>query len=514
MLAKRTRKATLKRCPPADAAIWDCHILEYGDVLAGWRIEKFLACGGFGAVYLAVDRRNSRRRAAVKIFSGDLENDRDHGKERIEIESKILSRLDDRVSPKFFTSGVHKGRPFVVREFLRAIDPDDCGLPSDSKNIQKFLLDTIESLRALHRLGWVHCDIKPSNIAQRVNDGRFVLIDFGSAHVIEDEDEHVPRWNTMNTRNGEYVRVETRGYAPPELCFQPCRDIYALGHVIRDCFKRDVPIEWSLIINRCIANIREYRYPNLDSLEHDIRNIDRIGRDEMRRSIYEDRLRFMDMQVAMASERPIPFLWKDLKTRMNESQSADDAIYGGAGQLFLDFSALYPSRSIRITHPVTLTGERYVVVKGPGIVRVELDALLVDEEGDLVKPGRKGESALVFLWDNVTLINTTRKKLEDANVFYVVGDSCYLNFPNISQREIFNWHYVVTSNFGFSYALYHGPKDMASLIKKMNKRLERGNPGYCMVSAREFFSDGKDISIREYLAKNGIMREVLGIPIV
>jgi hypothetical protein len=33
-----------------------------------------------------------------------------------------------------------------------------------------------------------------------------------------------------------------------------------------------------------------------------------------------------------------------------------------------------------------------------------------------------------------------------------------------------------------------------------------------MVSAREFFSDGPDMTIRHYIAKNEIMREVLGMP--
>ena len=153
------------------------------------------------------------------------------------------------------------------------------------------------------------------------------------------------------------------------------------------------------------------------------------------------------------------------------------------------------------------------MIKGPGIIRVNMEAVLADEEGDVVGPGRNGNPAMVFLWDNVTLVNTTKKMLEEANVFYVVGDSCYLNFPNVSKNEIFNWKYAVTSNFGFSYAGYHGKKDMASLIRSMNRRLERNIPERgMMMSAREFFSDGSDMTIRDYVAKNEIMREVLGMP--
>lgn len=97
-------------------------------------------------------------------------------------------------------------------------------------------------------------------------------------------------------------------------------------------------------------------------------------------------------------------------------------------------------------------------------------------------------------------------------MFYVVGDTCYLNFPNVCKKEIFNWKYAVTSNFGFSYAGYHGNKDMSSLIRAMNRRLERNIPEVNLISAREFFSDGSDMTIRDYVTQNDIMREVLGMP--
>ena len=32
------------------------------------------------------------------------------------------------------------------------------------------------------------------------------------------------------------------------------------------------------------------------------------------------------------------------------------------------------------------------------------------------------------------------------------------------------------------------------------------------MSAREFFSEGKDITIRDYMTQNEVMRDVLGLP--
>ena len=97
-------------------------------------------------------------------------------------------------------------------------------------------------------------------------------------------------------------------------------------------------------------------------------------------------------------------------------------------------------------------------------------------------------------------------------MFYVVGDSCYLNFPNVSKKEIFNWDYAVTSNYGFSYAGYDGPKDMVSQIRSMTERLWGRIPRQYRLTAREFFSADNSVTIRGYLNKNEVLRKVLGMP--
>ena len=420
----RKRKGSVKKklqgCPPLDALVWDCRVLEYGDELDGWRIEKFLAKGGFGAVYLAAADDLPERKAAVKIFADDVKDDINKGIARIRCEADIMRAVGDTYAPALYKVGDKGGRPYIIMEYMEAIDPEKDELPEREDEVREFVLELVDAVRALHEKGWIHCDLKPSNIARRRQDGRLVLLDFGSAHKIETDEEHVPQVNTMNTRDGEYVRVETRGYAPPELCFRPCRDIYAIGHIIRDCFKQDVPLEWSLVINKCIANNRKYRYANLDSLYKDVENIDRLGRDEMQRCIYEDRCRFMNLQAAISAETPTIYSWIRLKDLLSKKQEGNAAIYAGAGQLFIDFEVLAPARSISIVRPVTLSDERYVVVKGPGVIRMELDALLAEEDDDEVDVGIIGEDdaeidkpVLVFLMNNATLINTTKKKLEE-----------------------------------------------------------------------------------------------------
>ena len=516
--AMAKRKATPsvglpEECPPEVAMVWDCDVLRYRDEIGsqGWLVERFLGKGGFGAVYLAADRQNPDQKVAVKIFSADIDNDVDKGMQRIVNEAAILEAVGAVYAPAIYDQGEKDGRPYIVMEYMDAIHPDNDDLPSDSREIREFFLELIESLKALHRAGWIHCDIKPENIAKRKSDGRLVLIDYGSAHKIEEtEDEHVPSPLTMNTRNSEYVRVETRGYAPPELCFRPCRDIYALGHVMRDCFKQDVPLEWSLVINKCISNNRAYRYADLEKLESDILNIDRIGRDEMRRCVYEDRCKFMNTQASIAAANPQTYRWLRLKDLLEKKQEDPHSIYAGAGQVFIDFDIL-ETRSVDVIGPVTLKEDRFVVIKGPGQLRIDLDAVLAGKDGTLRHPGER--PAMVFLWNNATLINTSRKPLGAGNIIYAIGDSCYLNFPNIDPaKNKFDGRYVVTSNLGYSFACYGGPKNMLELIYKMNDRVTSGLPDFVMMSAREFFRDEDEgMTIQSYIKENKILQQTLGL---
>lgn len=397
------------------AAVWDCDVLEYGDELDGWRIERFLGAGGFGAVYLAVDRGNSGRRAAVKIFSGDTEENSAHGMERIGMEAEILRKLDGNGAPRLFADGVYEGRPYLIREYLQAINPDDGDLPTEPADICKFLRDVIESAQELHRIGWVHCDIKPGNIARRFDDEKYVLIDFGSAHVIEPYDEHYPRTsNTMNTDKGEYVRLETRGYSPPELCFQPCRDIYAIGHVIRDCFAETVPIEWSHIINKCISNNKDYRYPDVQSLYADV-----VGIDDVRWRLYWDMRvsRIKEERRAEASlveAKRASVKWKDVRRRDAERSESGMTVWN------VNLKST-PRKRFVVKEPWKLKGNVVLVITGPGIL-----------EADICGP----DSSVVVLRDYAVFHNTSRVLPPVNDLTYVVaGPGSYLNFPNVDDAD-------------------------------------------------------------------------------
>lgn len=143
------------------AEIWDCDILSQGDVVGRWRVDGYLGAGGGGAVYHVSEVKGTRK-GALKVFRGDPENDVHHGADRVRQERDLISRLQKtRGMPQLYDQGEYDGRPYFVREDLDPIEPEE--LPSDNTELCIFLYHLLYSLNALHRLGWVHCDIKPWN---------------------------------------------------------------------------------------------------------------------------------------------------------------------------------------------------------------------------------------------------------------------------------------------------------------------------------------------------------------
>src|SRR3954471_2541660 len=68
---------------------------------------------------------------------------------------------------------------FMVMEFVDA-KPLDVKTPTDMVDICDTFIQAAEGLRAMHQMGWAHCDIKPNNIMHN-EQGLVKVIDFGQS---------------------------------------------------------------------------------------------------------------------------------------------------------------------------------------------------------------------------------------------------------------------------------------------------------------------------------------------
>ena len=208
-----------------------------------WRIVAFVARGGSGEVYRAVEA-NGKRAAALKI----LHRTDGATRARFALEARVLSELHHPAFPAIFETGAFKGRPWYAEEYLQPLE-----MPSSDRAVARLILAVCRGTGALHALGYVHRDIKPSNILTR--DGEPVLIDFGLLKRIGTPELHPG--NTLSVVDGRPVGVGTPGYAAPEQFasgdISPAADVYALGMLALRCFGGRPPFAWRSMSSTTIS---------------------------------------------------------------------------------------------------------------------------------------------------------------------------------------------------------------------------------------------------------------------
>ncbi len=205
---------------------------------------RLLGQGGFGAAFLARDRRTPNMRyCVVKQFqpTGNLSPDQLAVAQRLfEREAEVLEDLGNR-HPQipdllaFFpleVSGQITGQTgqlfYIVQEFVDGQDME-AELAARGKfseaEILEILTEMLKVLKFVHDSGSIHRDIKPSNIMRR-RDGQLFLLDFGAV-------KQVTAGAASNQPGKASTGIYSMGFAPPEQMrgdkVYPATDLYALA---------------------------------------------------------------------------------------------------------------------------------------------------------------------------------------------------------------------------------------------------------------------------------------------
>ena len=115
-------------------------------------------------------------------------------------------------------------------DFVRWVRPNGT---CDRARLREALRQLVEALRVLHRAGYVHRDVKPSNVLV-TPEGRVVLLDFGLVSRVAEDDAFT----------GGLV-AGTDGYMAPEqaagLPVTPAADWYAVGVLLHEALTGELP---------------------------------------------------------------------------------------------------------------------------------------------------------------------------------------------------------------------------------------------------------------------------------
>jgi len=198
-----------------------------GKRIGNYTIERPLAAGGMGAVFVARDHTLGRM-AAVKFLASTPEGSADSERRFLD-EARMTASLQHPNIVTIFDYGELDGRLYYIMELLAGKD-----LASLMANNRRFDVAHVNAyvsqiglgLQAAHAIGIVHRDLKPSNIF--VLDTPHLslkLMDFGIAKVITASGDHTIQGQIVGTPH--YMSPEQALGSIAEI--SPRSDIYALG---------------------------------------------------------------------------------------------------------------------------------------------------------------------------------------------------------------------------------------------------------------------------------------------
>jgi len=193
-----------------------------------YEIVKLIKTGGMGGVYLAKDQRLDEP-CAVKEMYLHTATPEDHPYiiEKFKQEAKILAKLRHPNLPVVSDYFVHQGRYYLIMDYIEGEDLDTLlakhgtpGLKEDA--VMEWSLQMADVLSYLHSQNppIIYRDLKPSNIMLRTCDSQIMLVDFGIARLLQQDEKSTQ------------TKIGTPHYSAPEQFkgfTEPRSDLYSLG---------------------------------------------------------------------------------------------------------------------------------------------------------------------------------------------------------------------------------------------------------------------------------------------
>ena len=225
--------------------------LPDGLEIAGYRIVKKIASGGFSIVYLAYDEDGNavaikeylpsslvlrRPGELVPAISADNLPVFRIGLKCFFEEGRALARISHpnvvsvinffRANDTVYMVMAYESGRSLQDHIIRRRDKGERPLVSE-RFIRKMFNQVMNGLREVHANKLLHLDLKPANIYLRM-DGTPILLDFGAAR------------QTLKTDLQKLYPMYTPGFAPPELYMKngslgPWTDIYSIGASMFAC---------------------------------------------------------------------------------------------------------------------------------------------------------------------------------------------------------------------------------------------------------------------------------------
>ncbi len=280
-----------------------------GQIIKHYRIVEPIGAGGMGEVYLAEDKRLTRR-VALKFLPAHLTQDKRH-LQRFQQEARAVAALSHpNVCMIHEVIETGEGRHCIVMEYVEGVTLRERTAEARMKvgEALDIAIQSASALAAAHAAGIVHRDIKLENIMLR-RDGYVKILDFGLAKLTEKkfgshDAEDETRVLELKTTPG--MVMGTVAYMSPEqargLPVDARTDVWSLGVVLYEMvagqkpfagatptdviisiaerepvpltsYGPEVPIQLERIVEKALAKDREERYQTAEDLLIDLKSL-------------------------------------------------------------------------------------------------------------------------------------------------------------------------------------------------------------------------------------------------
>lgn len=202
-----------------------------------FRLEKIIAQGGAGIIYLGVQETPLRRVAAIKVMRSGIESR--HIRGRFDSERQALAEMNHPNIESIFDAGTtDDGRPWFAMPYIDGspitVHCDDEQLAIRERVI--LFLEVCAGISHAHAKGIIHRDLKPGNILVARRDGQCIpkIIDFGIAKYREDDAD------SLRDMTAHGVFLGTLAYTSPEQATLGSAhadvrsDIFSLGTLLHE----------------------------------------------------------------------------------------------------------------------------------------------------------------------------------------------------------------------------------------------------------------------------------------
>jgi eukaryotic-like serine/threonine-protein kinase len=274
-----------------------------GRVIGHYQIDRVVAAGGMGEVYVAHDLELGRTVAVKIALGGDAD-----AHARLKREAQHASQLNHPNICTIHEIGAFDGQPFIAMEYVEGRRLADV-IPPDGLSIEQvthYGSQIASALAHAHRHGVIHRDLKSPNVMV-TSDERIKVLDFGLArrHSVEDLKDLSESRASLTAQE---PLAGTLSCMPPELLrggtADARSDVWALGVLLYEMTtgKRPfdgatgfelsgailheppaalpdrLPVSLKKIILRCLAKDPDKRYQQAEYVAADLESVVRRKR--------------------------------------------------------------------------------------------------------------------------------------------------------------------------------------------------------------------------------------------